>query len=107
MIIANIASRSYTPGQTTIPINVSAALTYFTLAFSCVGWPTGDVVDATILWSNGMGGGVNLDGGQVDKHGSPLTSVSVSVSKPAGITQGTIKANVLQAITTAISVTAV
>lgn len=103
----NLPSHAYAVGQQQFPITVGANITALIANFTRESWPDGAVAKIDMLWSDGEGSSFTLSGGSfLDRHGvlSNPPSVTITVSKAPGITQGTVTFHVLQAITTAITV---
>lgn len=103
--IVNLASQPYAVGLQSFPVTVPAGVTSLDIVVTRVGWPSGHVAAASVVWSDGSGCGATFDGGtQLDFRGNPRTTAEITISKQPGVTQGTVTVNVLQALTAAITV---
>lgn len=106
-VIFNRTSQTYPAGTVPFPITVADNLTEFTLTLTCDTWPTAQVGGIAVLWSNGMGAEFTLAGGQKKRDGSAITSFDLRVSKPAGVTSGTVTISLNQPITSAVKLVGV
>jgi hypothetical protein len=103
-VLVNLASQAYAAGKQTFPVAVPANVKTLELTLTREGWPAGDIASASILWSDGSGASVVISGVALDRHGSPATTFEFEVTKPAGVTNGTASLNILQAVTSAVTV---
>lgn len=107
-VLLNLASTAYGVGPVgPFPVTVSANVVTLLAQLSrpLGAWPGGVVATVNISWSDGTGCQVSLEGGDLTRHGSPVLTSDLLVSKRLGVTQGTVSVNVLQALTTAVTVT--
>lgn len=118
----NIPSATYQPGVITQEIgqfgNVDQLRLTFTVATPWPGTPDQDAVILKLEWDAGGGVGFKVPAGQwTDKQGNPTLSwfAAVSVPKVAGpngqpakrsVTKGTVTAEFLMEVTTAITIEA-
>lgn len=106
-VILNVVSAQYSVGSHDLPISVAANITQLMVTLTRESWPAGAIGSAKVTWSDGSFGSASFVGGtRLDKFGQPRTFERVSVSKPRGITDGTVSVVVLQTLTTAVLVEA-
>lgn len=103
-VLVNLASQAYSVGTHAFPVTVATGAS-LEVDLTCAGWPTGDVVSASVIWSDGSGGTVVAMGGGKNRDGTDKTVFRAVIGKPIGVTQGNVTVGVLQALTTAITVT--
>ena len=81
-------------------VGVPAGTKLLIATLTRVGWPAGLVMRATITWSDGEKVIATFNGGS-------SAPAKAGIGVPTGLTSGTIDVDVLQALTTAISVDAI
>jgi len=106
--LLSLAQTAYGVGSNAYAVTVPAALTQLSVSLTRVSWPAGAVATMAVVWSDGSGSTCAFQGGTVlNKQGAAAATADVAVSKQAGTTQGVVTVNVLQALTTALTVTGV
>jgi len=108
-IRAQLGSQTFSPQTRTLPFSVNAGATRMVVTFTHGDWPEGGpVLRCELLWDGVSAGVFQTSGGVVrDKAGNPTggtISTTLQAAKPAGVTSGVVRAEVLQTFTSSILV---
>lgn len=104
--ILSVPSQAYAPGTQTLPFSgLTSAEKFITATLTRESWPIGIVANLKITFPNGLGANFNLSGDSLkDKTGAERTTQSLGLTKPAGITSGSVVVTILQSMRTAVAV---
>lgn len=111
-VLVNMQSAPFTKGPRAFPVTVPAGIRTLKVTLDRdPSWLDGPVASASIAWSDGSGCAVTLTGGtQFDDPPVPGDPPVVrikndfTVTKPPGLTRGTVSLDLAQDVTTALKV---
>jgi hypothetical protein len=107
-VLASLSSRTFTPQVREFAFGIDADLTQLVVTLTHPDWPEGECVRIDVLWPDGRTGTFSTNGGPVtDKAGNPTggtRSLTWTCHKPAGVTSGEARIEVVQTLTSAMLV---
>lgn len=96
-VLVSRNQRSYTPQTVSLPFTVSAGVRMVMVTLTRPSWPAGVVIRGRVVWANG-------EETQAEFIGDGTLPAKVGTGVPTGVTSGTAFVEVLQNVTTAITV---
>jgi hypothetical protein len=108
-VLLSVASQAYSAGSQSLPFTVAANATQLVVMLTHPDWPVvNPLIQYEVLWGGVSDGLTSIGGGLIQgkggTHPGGTDALVRSVSKPPGLTSGTVRVQVFATLTTAILV---